>query len=101
MATSTSSAAHKCFSIAELTSRIIADNIYEHDDLLHVALSCRAFLEPALDSLWCELNTLLPLLHLFPEDVFSYERNIPKVSLRLCQAIDEAHSELGSSNERL
>ena len=34
--------------------------------LLNVALTCKAFLEVALDALWEELDSLLPLLKLLP-----------------------------------
>jgi hypothetical protein len=34
--------------------------------LLNVALTCKDFLEVALDALWEELNSLVPLLELLP-----------------------------------
>lgn len=34
--------------------------------LLNIALTCKAFLEPALDTLWESLDSLLPLLKLLP-----------------------------------
>ena len=33
-------------------------------DLLQVGLTCKAFVEPALNLLWYGMNSLLPLLHL-------------------------------------
>ncbi|KAF8064856.1 hypothetical protein FPV67DRAFT_158127 [Lyophyllum atratum] len=34
--------------------------------LLHLSLTCKAFLDPALDSLWRSMNSILPLLRLLP-----------------------------------
>lgn len=36
-------------------------------NLLWVALTCKAFLEPALDRLWKQLDSLFPLLKVLPE----------------------------------
>ena len=33
-------------------------------DLLRVGLTCKAFVEPVLNLLWYEMDSLLPLLHL-------------------------------------
>lgn len=35
-------------------------------NLLWVALTCKAFLEPALDRLWRSLDSLFPLLRILP-----------------------------------
>jgi hypothetical protein len=75
MSLSATVTAHRCFSIAEITSRIIIGNIHARHDLRDVALSCHAFLEPALDVLWSRLEILLPLLRLFPDSVVSYSRD--------------------------
>lgn len=34
--------------------------------LAQAAVTCKTFLEPALDRLWCTLDTLFPLLKLLP-----------------------------------
>lgn len=35
-------------------------------NLLHIAQTCKAFLEPALDRLWRSLDSLFPLLKILP-----------------------------------
>lgn len=39
---------------------------WEPIDFANTALTCRAFREPALDSLWRELASFIPLLRLIP-----------------------------------
>ena len=41
-------------------------HLYEYDELLNAALTCKDFLEVALDALWEDMNSLLPLLQLLP-----------------------------------
>jgi hypothetical protein len=73
MALSDASAAHRCFSIAELTSRIVnIENSLFPSDLLPMALTCKAFLEPALNSMWRTMETMTPLLRLFPRNAVEW-----------------------------
>lgn len=48
--------------------------------LLHLALTCKSFCEPALDALWRHLHNLGPLLSLLPLSEFGDEGTY--VSLR-------------------
>lgn len=41
--------------------------------LLELALTCKCFLEPALNVLWQHQNQLIPLLKILPADAWSYE----------------------------
>ena len=41
-------------------------HLKEYDELLNAALTCKDFLEVALDALWEDMNSLLPLLQLLP-----------------------------------
>lgn len=47
---------------SELTSQCLPRAGLE--DLFQVGLTCKAFVEPVLNLLWYEMDSLLPLLHL-------------------------------------
>jgi hypothetical protein len=75
MATLGARATDRCFSIPELTRRIInVGNDFTPRDLYSVALTCRVFLEPALDSMWATMANLGPILGLFPDAVIGWSR---------------------------
>ncbi|GJE97874.1 hypothetical protein PsYK624_140960 [Phanerochaete sordida] len=52
---------HPCLHIDEIT-RSIASHVEHRHTLVHLALVCRAFAEPATDELWSHLDGLKPLL---------------------------------------
>jgi hypothetical protein len=56
-----------CLSIPELLP-LLCDGL-EAKDLLSTALSCQAFLEPALDKLWYHVKSFKPLIACLPEDL--------------------------------
>jgi hypothetical protein len=49
--------------------------------LLNVALTCKDFLDEALDALWEELNSLLPLLKLLPALQFENDAYVGAMSM--------------------
>ena len=57
---------HRCLCITEVL-RVIAYSVNDNDALFNMSLTCRAFLEPALDALWYELSESEPLIELFPK----------------------------------
>ncbi|GJE85078.1 hypothetical protein PsYK624_011550 [Phanerochaete sordida] len=57
---------HRCLCITEVL-RVIAYSVDDNDVLFSMSLTCRAFLEPALDALWYELSDPDPLIELFPK----------------------------------
>ena len=65
---------HRCLCVQEMLLHIISfcqrDDISEYTDLLNIALTCRAFYEPAMDALWYTLLMGIgPLLLLLPTNV--------------------------------
>ncbi|KAG6860424.1 hypothetical protein C0995_011329 [Termitomyces sp. Mi166 len=63
-----SSSRHLHYDIVKIIiGHLDSDNNHDtRKNLLNAALVCKAFLEPALDSLWESMTTLLPLLKLLP-----------------------------------
>lgn len=60
---------HATLSIPELVEKIafhVLDNPDAAGTLFSLALSCRALSDIALDALWREMDSLLPLFQLFP-----------------------------------
>jgi len=49
--------------------------------LLYASLTCRAFFEPAMDVMWRELNSIMPILRIIP----SLERDGGDNYVRLCK----------------
>lgn len=47
------------------------DGLTSKQNLLWAGLTCKAFLEPALDRLWSSLDSLFPLLKILPSFVQS------------------------------
>ncbi|RDB14893.1 hypothetical protein Hypma_016465 [Hypsizygus marmoreus] len=70
---------HNCLRIPEILGLICIDCIdWDCDDrpVLHKSLAalaetCRDFHEPALDTLWGDLNTLEPLIRCMPDDLWA------------------------------
>jgi hypothetical protein len=72
----------ECLSIPEILP-LLCDGL-EAKDLLSTALSCRAYLEPALDKLWYHVKSFKPLIACLPEDLV--ELRTESVSETLLQA---------------
>ena len=47
-------------------SHLQARNVEKRQDLLNAALTCKDFLDEALNALWEELDSLVPLLKMLP-----------------------------------
>jgi hypothetical protein len=64
---------HRCLLIPEILSAVLEQDIAIGDEktVANVAISCRAFLETALDVLWCEQVVLAPLVRCMPSDLWS------------------------------
>ncbi|KAJ3544547.1 hypothetical protein NMY22_g2752 [Coprinellus aureogranulatus] len=58
---------HQCLQLPEVFC-IICSSL-DKTDLFHTALTCRRFTDTALDLLWYELTSLIPLLYTLPEEV--------------------------------
>ncbi|KAF8349641.1 hypothetical protein F5887DRAFT_1235759 [Amanita rubescens] len=70
-------ATHRALQANEIV-RLICQEIgtfgtYERRTLFRLCLTCRNFVEPALDVLWYKLDSLYPLLHCLPSDLCSEE----------------------------
>ncbi|KAJ7367309.1 hypothetical protein DFH08DRAFT_837116 [Mycena albidolilacea] len=69
---------HSCLLIAEIFSRIAFfstnDGPYEgrlgKDEVYNLALTCKAFSEPALDAIWRDIYGLMDLVNLLPADLW-------------------------------
>ena len=72
--------AHPCLAISEVL-RVVCSSL-RPEDLLSVALTCRGFLEPALDELWYEIPAFKPLLACLPPDLL--EIKVEKVGV-ICE----------------
>lgn len=77
---------HRCLLVAEIFSHITyfstADTrggSYGKTEVYRLALTCRAFSEPALDAVWREIDSLINLIHLLPDDLWHGAEN-PQVS---------------------
>ena len=66
---------HRALEIPEILFIIcsFADRPCRKGDVLRLALTCRGFLEPALDVLWREVYNLEHFLKCFPSDVWTQE----------------------------
>lgn len=65
------------FSDADTTRKLleyVSDSPGGKRSLSRIARTCKAFCEPALDMLWKELDSLLPLLSQFPNHLFKRSR---------------------------
>ncbi|KIP11108.1 hypothetical protein PHLGIDRAFT_125012 [Phlebiopsis gigantea 11061_1 CR5-6] len=59
---------HLCLLIDEIL-RNIAAHLPDNRSCLSMGLCCRAFFEPAMDALWCNLSGLRPLLKCLSEEI--------------------------------
>ena len=64
---------HHCLEVAELVW-LLAECMDEENDRLptlrSMALTCRGFSKPVFRVLWRDLDSLVPLLRCFPEDLW-------------------------------
>ena len=64
---------HTCLQVADIVEHFVehlcVEGRYRKGWLIHMALTCRTFYEPAMDILWRELDDFLLLLKCFPDDV--------------------------------
>lgn len=58
---------HRCLNVDEIL-RLVAENVAERHGLLDMALTCKTFHGPAIDTLWEDLPGLHPLLPLLAKD---------------------------------
>lgn len=79
---------HRCLLVAEIfcliTDFSTAGFLPEKKDVYRLALTCKAFSEPALDALWREISGMMDLIHLLPADLWHSGEDPPnaEVSLR-------------------
>lgn len=68
---------HRCLIIDEILQNVAA-HLTDDQSRLRMALSCRTFDEPAMDSLWSDsLGGLKPLVQCLPEDATSMTDDDP------------------------
>lgn len=60
---------HHCLQIAEIQELIVEFLVLKADQVA-VALTCSSLREPALDSLWKQQDSLLPLLSTLPRNLW-------------------------------
>jgi hypothetical protein len=66
---------HRCLLVAEIFS-IVTDSLTYYDrkkDVYRLALTCKAFSEPALDAVWRKIDGLRNLIYLLPDDLWHEE----------------------------
>ena len=63
---------HLCLEVVDVL-QFICDEL-DRKSAFHLALASRAFLEPALDRIWHELDSFAPLVSCLPEDLVTAER---------------------------
>lgn len=82
---------HRCLCIDELLRTIavhIASQWPSRRALLYMALTCKTFYGPAMDTLWEDLPGLRPLLSLLPRDAYDF----PKERIRFRGTIVESEN---------
>ncbi|KIJ12297.1 hypothetical protein PAXINDRAFT_101297 [Paxillus involutus ATCC 200175] len=70
---------HRCLRIKEILLEIfelVFTSQSRHPDLASLARTCRSFSGPALDLLWHEQSSLLPLIMCFPRDILAFSPRI-------------------------
>lgn len=76
-----------CLKLGEMLS-LFAEHCGDKRTLLNMALTCTAFLEPAIRVLWAELSDVAPLLHILRDD--AVERSAVN---NAAHATDSRHAE--------
>ncbi|KAJ7451664.1 hypothetical protein FB451DRAFT_1101142 [Mycena latifolia] len=71
---------HRCLLIAEILALIIdfSTCYSQKAEAYHLALTCKAFSESALDALWRETYGLMQLIRLLPADLWHSAEDLPK-----------------------
>ncbi|TFL00083.1 hypothetical protein BDV98DRAFT_569962 [Pterulicium gracile] len=89
----TNPAMHRCLQVLD-TQQLICEAILSgsepHASLAALAVTCKQLCEPALVALWSEMDDVLPLLRLLPEDLF-----------HLVQVCATGGTRKGASGERM
>lgn len=89
----TNPAMHRCLQVLD-TQQLICEAILSgsepHASLAALAMTCKQLCEPALVALWSEMDDVLPLLRLLPEDLF-----------HLVQVCATGGTRKGASGERM
>ena len=83
--------AHHCLSIPEVL-RLAFGGLAKKKDLLAVALTCRAFLEPALDNIWREITLFDPLLACLPQDLWEYREETFELPVQMTIKVAVSHT---------
>jgi hypothetical protein len=63
---------HRCLYIQEIIS-IIFKYLDKKRDVVALATTCKTFRDPALQIVWSEIRSLVPLIRCLPSDIW-YER---------------------------
>lgn len=64
----------QCYEIVRLICQEIGSvGSYDRRTLFRFCMTCRNFVEPALDVLWYRLDSLYPLLRCLPSDLYNEE----------------------------
>jgi hypothetical protein len=69
---------HKCLLVQEILYRVVSDveNFGNKRSLSNLSLTCKRFLEPALDELWRTQANLIPLAKCFPPDSWNIREEL-------------------------
>ncbi|EIW85644.1 hypothetical protein CONPUDRAFT_142127 [Coniophora puteana RWD-64-598 SS2] len=64
---------HAALDVDEILRNVVNDSSLNKRDLASVAMTCRAWSDPALDELWESLDSLGPLLNALPQGLLEWE----------------------------
>lgn len=79
---------HRCLQVPEivilLSKALDQTNLFSEEypddrDLLSMALTCRAFLDPALDALWGHISSLDPIISCLPQNLWRKKTKVHDV----------------------
>ena len=78
-------AMHRCLRIDEIVRNIaFSKDVLYRSDFLNMALTCKAFHEPAMDALWEKMGPdLMPTLLLLPPHCFRQDESSPEMGVSL------------------
>lgn len=94
---------HRCLEIQEIVSlvcqQLSAENtrtVSNNGSLAALAMTCRDFQEPALDALWYQQTSLIPLVKCFPSDSWELRdedgvATLVSMSIIYCIMLDDKH----------
>lgn len=69
---------HPCLLVDEIARKIL--DYAPKRDQFSLAITCKAFAEPALDTLWHEQRSLVPLIRCMPQDLWIIKGSIRRVT---------------------